>query len=543
MTRRSWLAGATGVALGLGAGIPSGYAARATREDDGPLAEPRIANATRRDRGYWVREQVARAQHEIASTELVTNVPVDPSFYTKGLAHAADGAPDMKAVESLFVASRANTLQAIEALPLSGERRQKNPLGGSTVSLWGMDPCAGRIPPPPTLASVQTAAEAIELYWLALARDVPFTNWHSDPIIVAAGRELSGTDAYAALREGASITPDSVFRTAIPGALHGPFISQFMWKPFQAGANLTQQRIRTYQPGFDYLVTWDDWLACQQGRFGRAAQTGALRFVHSLRDLAVYAHRDFSYQFFLQAALVIFDLGPTLDADDYDLPYDDGHPYRHSRKQCAFATFGPPQVLELVAVAAGLALRAAWWQKWNTQPFLRPEEYGGMVHRKLAGKGEVPEVSPLVLRSEALKRTFAKNGTYLLPSAYPEGSPMHPAYPSGHATIAGACVTILKAMFDESYVLTRPVVATGDGLNLASYEGPALTLGGELDKLAWNVALGRLAAGIHWRADGHWGMRLGEQVALSVLRDWKETVPETPFTLSLTSFDGEQLIV
>ena len=36
----------------------------------------------------------------------------------------------------------------------------------------------------------------------------------------------------------------------------------------------------------------------------------------------------------------------------------------------------------------------------------------------------------------------------LLPMAFPEGSPMHPAYGAGHATVAGGCVTMLKAFFE-----------------------------------------------------------------------------------------------
>ena len=39
--------------------------------------------------------------------------------------------------------------------------------------------------------------------------------------------------------------------------------------------------------------------------------------------------------------------------------------------------------------------------------------------------------------------------TYLLSQVYPEGSPNHPTYTSGHATVAGACATILKAFFDK----------------------------------------------------------------------------------------------
>jgi hypothetical protein len=40
----------------------------------------------------------------------------------------------------------------------------------------------------------------------------------------------------------------------------------------------------------------------------------------------------------------------------------------------------------------------------------------------------------------------------LLPMAFQEGSPMHPSYGAGHATVAGACVTILKAFFDGDVV-------------------------------------------------------------------------------------------
>ena len=39
--------------------------------------------------------------------------------------------------------------------------------------------------------------------------------------------------------------------------------------------------------------------------------------------------------------------------------------------------------------------------------------------------------------ADDLREVFSQYGTYLLPQAYPEGSPLHPAYGSGHATVAG----------------------------------------------------------------------------------------------------------
>ena len=53
--------------------------------------------------------------------------------------------------------------------------------------------------------------------------------------------------------------------------------------------------------------------------------------------------------------------------------------------------------------------------------------------------------------AEAIMKIFyarnEKQGakTYLLGLTYPEGSPLHPSYPSGHATLAGACITVIKA--------------------------------------------------------------------------------------------------
>jgi hypothetical protein len=43
---------------------------------------------------------------------------------------------------------------------------------------------------------------------------------------------------------------------------------------------------------------------------------------------------------------------------------------------------------------------------------------------------------------------------------------------------------MLKALFNEAFVIPDPVMASDDGLSLAPYSGPPLTVGGELNKLA-----------------------------------------------------------
>jgi hypothetical protein len=162
------------------------------------------------------------------------------------------------------------------------------------------------------------------------------------------------------------------------------------------------------------------------------------------------------------------------------------------------------------------------------------------VHLRRTGQADYPVHADL-LASGALERTRARHGTYLLPQAYPEGCPTHPAYPAGHAVIAGACTTVLKAFFNEALPVPDAVLPSEDGTALTPYDGPDLTIGGELEKLAYNIAVARNFAGIHWRTDAEAGLRQGEAVALALLRDMTGCYNEGGWELVLTSFDGEPL--
>ena len=135
------------------------------------------------------------------------------------------------------------------------------------------------------------------------------------------------------------------------------------------------------------------------------------------------------------------------------------------------------------------------------------------------------------------------NDTYLLPQAFPEGCPTHPAYGAGHATVAGAGVTVLKAFFDESFVLPQAYVPDATGQNLqVDPTAPALTVGGELDKLAANIAIGRNAAGVHWRSDYSESVLLGEQIAIGILEEQRLTYNEHQH-FTLTRFDGTGVVI
>ncbi len=100
-------------------------------------------------------------------------------------------------------------------------------------------------------------------------------------------------------------------------------------------------------------------------------------------------------------------------------------------------------------------------------------------------------------------------------------------------------MTVLKAFFDERREIPNPMVAGPDGTTLVAWKGAPLTVGGELDKLAANVALSRDTAGVHYRTDGIAGLQLGEAVATGILRDLRTTLPEQVDAFSFTRFDGE----
>jgi hypothetical protein len=186
-----------------------------------------------------------------------------------------------------------------------------------------------------------------------------------------------------------------------------------------------------------------------------------------------------------------------------------------------------------------------WYQKWYVHRRLRPEAFGGVVHNLLT-RGQKYPVHSDVMNSAAISAVQKKTGGFLLPMAFPEGCPLHPSYGAGHATVAGACVTILKALFDETAVFPNPVVATDDGSALVPYAGAdagQLTVGGELNKLAANIGVGRNIAGVHWRSDYVQSLKLGEALAISVLRDQRLTYGEVFEGFTFTRFDGSKITV
>lgn len=411
-----------------------------------------------------------------------------------------------------------------------------------------------------------------------------------------------------------------LFRGSTPGSVAGPWLSQFLLigtstegktiqptttnppspnyrgtrLPFgredgfvQFGPQIIDQRSIVAVPGVDYMTNWASWLDAQNG-VGFGGQDVCARFRRYLstpRDVASYVHIDQLYQAYLVACLIML-------AEQF--PVDRGMPETASRTREAFASFGGPHVLSLVTEVATRALKAVWRQKWLHHRRARPEAVAALLTLHANHPDQIPDgelngalstllskIPTPLLDAVAAHNTeqnastpytldgsvqpalpaIADERNYLLPMAFPEGSPTHPSYGAGHATVAGACVTVLKAFFDmfnEDGITERawpfPALVANPAAGRPAEGGELvpdpnadpnadpLTVQGELNKLAANISIGRNMAGVHYYTDYYESARLGERIAVAILEEQASLYDEA-VTMRFTSFDGDDVHV
>ncbi|PYS89398.1 MAG: phosphoesterase [Acidobacteria bacterium] len=477
--------------------------------------------------------------------------------YSKALRHDGLGVPNAAAWLSLKNAMTTGTpadfANIIVGTPGGdGNSKLNGPQVALAFDLEGLDSHATIIPPAPSVASAQTAAEEVEHYWAALLADVPFTQYATNSLV---GQAVADMNNLSFLRSAANdqfpypVTRQNLFRGQfVPGDgnVQGPYISQFMLQPTFFGAQPLDQRYQTFQPGGAYMTSPAEYQLVQNGgNSGRQlVYDNTYRYLRSGRDLAAYTHVDVLYQGYFTAFLVLAGLGAAPNP---------GNPYIGSLTQKAFATLGGPDAAGTLAEMATRALKAAWFHKWIKDLRMRPEEYGALVHARKTGASPMPQAATAlhndVLDSAVLPIIHSNYGSYLLPQAFPEGSPTHPCYPTGHGTVGGACVTALKFFFDGSQKIRSLLTRAGRDVSVPNTNGTALNtytgadrdnldVNGELNKLAYNVSFGHgIHAGIHFRSSTYWSILLGEQVALSILQDRARSYNE-PFTINITKFNG-----
>ena len=471
-----------------------------------------------------------------------------------------------------------------------------NPQAGLAHDQLTHHPASYSMPPAPKVRSITTAAEMTELYWMALLRDIPFDQFDADPSTAAAASEIdsrfqqavadnadaghltTGVDVPGSAGTLATITRQNLFRLGLPGEEFGPLVSQFFIRNCNYGTQLIDQMQRPYKKDKNYLTSFGDWLSAQKS--GRDQTTTSRdpngqdyshanedseanfedkrRYISTIRDLARFVNKDALHQAYFNATIVLLSGGAN---------WTPGNPYNGNPREGGFGVLGGPHILALVSEVATRALKVVWNQKWQVNLRLRPEAYGGLVHVQKIGIGGANGKRPYglpawVSNTDAAKRVKTKYNSLLLPMAYTPGSPAHPAYGAGHATVAGACVTILKAFFktfdttmqgnvvpvlfrtlterDTPFGAGQPITSyvTGIANNPGGDDGvrtplpmavaDKLTIEGELNKLAMNVAMGRTMGGVHWRTDNARSLTLGEALAAEILADITTDANERP---------------
>ncbi len=256
-----------------------------------------------------------------------------------------------------------------------------------------MDPQQFYVPPAPTFASAEAAGEIVEQYWEALLRDVPFDQYGTHPLSIAASADLSKLSDFRG-----PTAANLLFRGMLPGSQVGPQLSQFFYLPVHYGANVIDMKQLTPEVGDDFLTTWEELLNAQRGAPIPITRTRKLgpgkRYMIDGRDLSLWVQVDVLFQAYFEALLTLLQLGAPLQTT---LPYQEG------LTQEGFGTYGGMHYATIVAQVATSALHAAWFQKWYVHRRARPEVYAARVDRKLRANATGYSIHPDVLNSDALK--------------------------------------------------------------------------------------------------------------------------------------------
>jgi len=453
-------------------------------------------------------------------------------------------------------------------LSVDAEGKLVDPLGSLSGVLYGADACSLKLPAPPSLSSKAGSAEMIEVYGMKLSRDVWFGNFNNNSTINEVIGYMQPASKYLPdLLPHNTINENNLFRGNAVGELVGPYVSQLLLLNINHGAfNSLQQ----YDFPVDAVTAKTDGYTVEWGRNNHEnimIQNGnksglpdgptldqlVKKYINTGRSLAELVHSDPPFHICYNGALILQSLGVKSNQGIPVLP-----------SQGNFLTNGGgASMLCALGEVTDVALKHAWYWKWQVYRKVRPEVFGLWVDNVKNSRVDNEcnyEINSLLLDSDIMEDVKESNefwntsgtefsNSYTLAQCYQEGGPAHPAYPAGHAVIAGACATVIKIYLDceqkwsevsgiaKSVTTSNPKVvptsvtngvaqASSDGLNLENYMGSdqsQLYVYGEVNKMASNIANGRNWAGVHYRTDGTRGLKLGEDVAIRYMEDKMST--------------------
>ena len=412
------------MALAVGVLLASAVFAPLSADEIGPLKPHQRAN------------EAYRIRHEAALRNFHAPLPQHPdnhderryadriNSYTKGLPHDANGVVMSSAYNSLYRALSTGRNSDFESIPLGtpGGNRFRNPQSAYAYLLEGVDSHAFTMPAAPEFSSAWQAADAAEVMWRALTRDVPYDRYDFDPLIAQATADMNRYSDYRGPRAGRQVTTNSLFRGVGVGETNGPYISQFLLLPMRSGAHRIEQKYEVPVAGNDHMTAWNEWLSIQNGARPSGVTTELTdpipRYLRNGRDLGRYVFRDYINQPYQYAALILNGFGSAALSET--------NPYNNSATQAEGPLFGVNHALDVLTRVGMSSQHVAWYQKWLVHRRARPEVFFARVHKRMTDATTPYPVHAELLTSPALDITRNKFGTYLLPMGAPGGSPLHP---------------------------------------------------------------------------------------------------------------------
>jgi len=459
---------------------------------------------------------------------------------------------------------------------------------------------------PPIIGSQLNKIDLFEVYFMAWVRDLPFflydkPNFLSNKLnkSISYLNQLNGSDQEFKTNlyyPQFPVTPNNIFRGRASGDIIGPYVSQFLFYDANVNDNTalpsnnyfkgfmpkladnSKRHFMYNSPDADYVlnglgrgpfgVQEAEYLKITNGQPNLLLKpanfqpfTTKQRHILTGRDLAAIVHADYTCELALKALEILL----SYKAKDKVGVFNDSN---IGKGIATFVQFSGPEVYNSLGQISKEALRVVCFFKYHWMR-LRPEELAAKLNfqsKDTKSSIDLKNFFNDALVNEILAeiKSVNNNESLHMPLVYPEGCPLHPSYPAGHAVIASACISYLKAMYDGDALFSSilpPVevqAQIGDKIDFANLEtklvnlpkevANKMTIGGELDKLASNISFGRNIAGIHYRSDAEYSFMLGELVAANFIQckinDYGKSIPNgTPIIISFTSRAGKKITI
>ncbi len=431
-------------------------------------------------------------------------------------------------------------------------------------------------PPAPEFSAPELAAEMAELFAMALLRDTGFaalSNPHATVRVDAGAeftlhevlcdlRNLSWNDPRALLSSASRVVAysrasqgESDHRRAIRWNGDGQLTLQSLFRngvatvsgPARVSGFLAEDHaVATPSgpvpgPGEDAQMSdWVCWCAAQSGAGLRIpSQTPAAALPATPADLARRLARTPIARPFHNAALRAMSSGTR---------FDNGLQGAHGA-----SGWTASRLFALLAEAETLAHRVAFVRGADADRLSRPAVTAARMSVHLAREEraasrdgaamrgaaeELAATSPELLGWMGRANTKMRDASRLsenlfLPLLQHDDTPPHPADFASLVSVAGALATILKAVFDtEDH---GPLRLEGE-----RHSDPDLAR--DADLMVSNAAMVRSVLSTHYPGENHQDMRIGERIALNLIRHRLQTDNRSA-ALGFTDFDGRAVSI